>query len=103
MAPAGLRSRAILARRALWPADPERLLRVAQDLAAACKQMPPGVSRDRNLAEVRAALEAARHTGLKLMPDLTASPFDVLATGSSGTVTTVLQASSTQPGSDAVQ
>jgi tetratricopeptide (TPR) repeat protein/tRNA A-37 threonylcarbamoyl transferase component Bud32 len=94
---------AILARRALWPGDPERLLRVAQDLAAACKQMPPGVSRDRNLAEVRAALEAARHTGLKVMPDLTASPFDVLATGSSGAVTTVLQASSTQPGSDAVQ
>jgi tetratricopeptide (TPR) repeat protein len=94
---------AILARRNLWPGDPERLLRVAQDLAAACKQMPPGTSRDRNLEEVRATLEDARHAGLKTMPDLTASPFDCLPAPSSGAVAKARQTTSTPPGSEAVQ
>jgi eukaryotic-like serine/threonine-protein kinase len=99
---------AILTRRNLWPTDPERLLRVAQDLAAACKQMPPGSSRDHNLAEVRATLDGARHAGLTAMPDLTASPFDVLAASSSAAVanvrqTTGTQTTSTKPGSEAVQ
>jgi hypothetical protein len=94
---------AILARRNLWPNDPDRLLRVAQDLATACKQLPPGTSRDRNLGEVRATLEVARRAGLKAMPDLAASPFDVLAAASSGAVANVHETTSTQPGSEAVQ
>jgi tetratricopeptide (TPR) repeat protein len=99
---------ATLARKSLWPGDPERLLRVAHDLAAACKQMPPGTSRDRTLAEVRATLEVARQAGLPAMPDLTTSPFDCLTAGSSGAVANARQSNGTQttstpPGSEAVQ
>jgi eukaryotic-like serine/threonine-protein kinase len=99
---------ATLARKSLWPGDPERLLRVAQDLAAACKQMPPGTPRDRHLAEVRATLEVACRAGLRSMPDLTASPWDGLTAGSSGAVANARQPISTQttgtpPGSEAVQ
>jgi tetratricopeptide (TPR) repeat protein len=96
-------AKAILARKGLWPSDPERLLSVAQDLATACEQMPPGTTRDANLAEVRATLEVARHAGLKAMPDLKASPFDVLTAGSSGAVANLRQNTSTQPGSEAIQ
>jgi tetratricopeptide (TPR) repeat protein len=94
---------AILARKSLWPGEAERLLRVAHDLAAACKQMPAGSSRDHNLAEVRATLELARNSGLKTMPDLMVSPFDVLTANSSGSVAKVRQATSAPPGSEAVQ
>jgi serine/threonine protein kinase/tetratricopeptide (TPR) repeat protein len=94
---------AILARRNLWPGDAERLMRVAHDLAAACKSMPPGALRDRHLTEVRATLEAAHHAGLKAMPDLAASPFDVLAANSSGDVLKVQQTNAAQSGLEAIQ
>jgi tetratricopeptide (TPR) repeat protein len=94
---------AVLARRDLWPEDPERLLHVAQDLATACKHLPAGTSRDRNLGEVQATLEAARRAGLKTLPDLAASPFDVLSAGSSGAVANVHHNTGTKSGSEAVQ
>jgi serine/threonine protein kinase/tetratricopeptide (TPR) repeat protein len=92
---------AVLARRNLWLGDPERLLRIAQDLATVCKKMPPGASRDRQLAEVRMTLESAQRAGLTTAPDLAVSPFDVLAAGSNGAVANSQQPSATQTGSEA--
>jgi tetratricopeptide (TPR) repeat protein len=71
---------AALGRRGLWSSDPERLLRVTHDLAAACKRMPAGVLRDRYIAEAKFTLNAARDAGLQTLPDFTISPFDVLFT-----------------------
>jgi hypothetical protein len=68
-----------LARRKLWPNDAARLVRIAEELAAMCKQLPAGEARQRYLHETSATLQAAINAGLESLPDLDASPFDVLA------------------------
>lgn len=68
-----------LARRQLWPGNAARLLRIAEELAATCKQMEPGETRRRYLDETMATLQAAMAAGLETMPDLRATPFDVLS------------------------
>jgi tetratricopeptide (TPR) repeat protein len=77
----------------LWPDDPQQSLAAVQDLAAACKLLPPGATRDRHIAELRSIVDAAEHAGWRHMPDLTTSPFDVLAIERSDVVTALPQAS----------
>ena len=59
---------ATLARRRLWPHDPERLLLIAEELAVACEQMTPGPSRQRYVALTENTLRAARQAGLRTNP-----------------------------------
>ena len=73
---------AILARRKLWLADPHRLLRIAEELASAAKQLEPGALRQRHLDETAATLQLAKAAGLKDSPDLRQAPFDVLTSPS---------------------
>jgi serine/threonine protein kinase len=64
-----------LARRNLWPHEGDRLQRIAEELAATCRQMPVGDTRDRVLEEAAATLAAARTARVKqttTVPDLPA-------------------------------
>lgn len=70
---------AVIARRALWPDNPQRLYRAAEDLATICKEIEPGEIRQKFVNEAKRALQAAKAAGLKESPDLQASPFDVLS------------------------
>jgi tetratricopeptide (TPR) repeat protein/tRNA A-37 threonylcarbamoyl transferase component Bud32 len=78
----------------LWPNDPQQSLAAAQDLAVVCKLLPQGAARDRYVGELRSAMDAAQQAGWTPLPDLTLSPFDVLATERSDVVTSVPQVSS---------
>ena len=71
---------AAVARRELWLGDAEGLVRVAEELAAACKRLEPGFVRRKYVAEAAATLRLAEEAGLVEQPDLSKSPFDVLAT-----------------------
>jgi serine/threonine protein kinase/tetratricopeptide (TPR) repeat protein len=88
----------VLKRRSLWPGDGQRLLRIAEELAATCQQMPSGDARDRFIDETSITLEAARKAGLTEMPDLSTSPFDVLLTDP-GTPSRALPATGAADGS----
>ena len=68
-----------LARRDLWTGDGDRLLRIAQELAETCRQLPAGHERQRFINETTATLEAAVKAGLKDRADGVANPFDVLS------------------------
>jgi len=68
-----------LKRRDLWPGDPSRLVRIAEELAAICKQLPVGQTRQRYIAEAKTTLQAALDAGLESPPNLAAGPFDVLS------------------------
>lgn len=69
----------IVLRRGLWPNDAKRLSRIAEELAAVCKEIPSGSVRQQYLNETTATLKAAVDAGLQQMPDLKQSPFDVLS------------------------
>jgi tetratricopeptide (TPR) repeat protein len=69
---------ATLARRELWRANADRLLRVAEELATTCKEVAPGTIRERYLHETMSTLEAAMDAGLQSLPDPSEDPFDVL-------------------------
>ncbi len=68
----------VLKRRNLWAGDADRLVRVAEELAATCKLMPAGSLRQKYLDETRGTLEAAMAAGLDRLPDIKTSPFDAL-------------------------
>jgi tetratricopeptide (TPR) repeat protein len=84
---------AALARGQLWPRDPRRLLRVAEELAVACQQMPPGESRQRYVAAAAQTVRAARSAGLANVRGLRASPVAALLTeaGQTGLIEEVVQ------------
>jgi tetratricopeptide (TPR) repeat protein len=69
----------VLARRKLWSADPARLLRIAEELAVTCQQIPEGRLRRKYIEETTATLRSAVDAGLANLPDLGASPFNVLS------------------------
>ena len=70
---------AALARRELWPEHGTRLLRIAEELAAMCKQLEPGeIAPAVPRRDAGHAAGGAWAPGLETVPDLTASPFDVL-------------------------
>ena len=69
-----------MARRELWLEDAEGLVRVAEELAATCKRLEPGFVRRKYVGEAAATLRLAEEAGLVEQPDLSKSPFDVLAT-----------------------
>jgi tetratricopeptide (TPR) repeat protein len=50
----------VLKRRALWPNDPGRLLRIADELSAICKRIEPGEMRQKYTQEVLAMLRASK-------------------------------------------
>jgi tetratricopeptide (TPR) repeat protein len=68
-----------LKRRDLWPSDPARLVRIAEELATTCKQLPAGQTRQRYIAEAKTTLQAALDAGLEAPPNLSTGPFDVLS------------------------
>jgi len=70
---------AALARRGLWPNDPQRLVAIAEELAAACQRMPQGKQRQRYVAATAGTLRVARETGLRRLPDLHSGVFAPLA------------------------
>lgn len=69
---------AIVARRELWPHDPARLQRIAQELAAVCQELPVGEVREQYLREAAltrsAALKVSRESGSARAKQ----PFEVL-------------------------
>jgi eukaryotic-like serine/threonine-protein kinase len=69
---------AVLARRQLWLDNPDKLMRIAEELAVTCKKLKPGRSRQRFIEETAATIQLAKEAGLKESPDLRQSPFDVL-------------------------
>ena len=68
----------MLERRKLWPADSKRLLRIADELAALCNELPAGEIRERYLHEASATIDQAKKSGRADPPRAQASPFDVL-------------------------
>ena len=80
---------ATVARRKLWPGDATRLVRIAQELAAICKEMNPGTTRKQYVEETLITLRAAKEAGLQKATDLKMNPFDVLPDDA---VTAVLEA-----------
>jgi eukaryotic-like serine/threonine-protein kinase len=76
----------VLDRRKLWSGDAARLLRVAEELAATCSQMPDGRVRQQYADETMITLKSAVDAGLEKLPDLTTSPFNVLSAGRAASV-----------------
>lgn len=68
----------VLERRKLWEGNSKRLLQVAEELAQTCKGVENAEARGPLVEEVAATLRQATAAGLTTLPDLKASPFDVL-------------------------
>jgi tetratricopeptide (TPR) repeat protein/tRNA A-37 threonylcarbamoyl transferase component Bud32 len=69
----------VVKRRKLWIADADGLIQIAAELAATCKQLPPGRLRQQYLDETAATIEWAEEAGLAEVPDLQKHPYDVLS------------------------
>ncbi len=68
---------AIVARRALWPNDPARLQRIADELASVCKELPVGEVRQQFLREVSLTRTAATQASAVSGSARAKSPFNV--------------------------